>query len=99
MKASEIFEVVIDNMKGGLYNPHIRVRESIAKRFKNNWRGLVHQDLLEMFPTTMDKLINKGIANKGRELYDKSLFGKQHTDDVVVAEIAKKYYQEVINTI
>jgi len=98
----QIFEVVTDkqNVKGVLhYKPHLRVKESIAKRFIKNWRGLIHSDLLEMFPEAMKKLAEVGINSKGRELYDKTLMGGKMTTCKITAELAAMYLQDKLNKV
>ena len=102
MIKEQIFEVVTDkqNVNGVLhYKSHIRIKEAIAKRFIKNWRGLVHSDLLEMFPTLMAKLAEVGVDTKGRELYDKTLMGTKMTTCEVTAEISAMYLQDKLNMV
>ncbi len=102
MSKEQIFEVVIDkqNVKGVLhYKSHIRIKESIAKRFTKNWRGLVHSDLLEMFPTLMTKMAEAGVNSKGRELYNKELMGTKMTTCETTAKISAMYLQDTLNKV
>ena len=98
----QIFEVATDkqNVKGVLhFKPHLRIKESIAKRFTKNWRGLVHSDLLEMFPVEMKLLSEVGINSKGRELYDKTLMGTKMTTCEITAALASMYLQDKLNKV
>ena len=102
MIKEEIFEVAIDSYKiNGVmkYNAHIRIKESIAKRFTKNWRGLTHSDLLEMFPTLMNKLAEVGINSKGRELYDKQLLGGKFTTSYEEAKVVQALLEETLDYI
>ena len=102
MIKEQIFEVVTDkqNVKGVLhFKPHLRIKESIAKRFTKNWRGLVHSDLLEMFPVEMKLLGEVGINSKGRELYDKTLMGTKMTTCEITAALASMYLQDKLNKV
>jgi len=99
MLLETVFEATIDSYNIGgerKYVPHIRIKEVIAKRFTKNWRGLVHSDLLEMFPTLMNKLAEVGVNNKGRELYDKGLFGGKYTTNYDEALAAVELYNETL---
>jgi hypothetical protein len=94
-----VFEATIDSYNIGgerKHVPHIRIKEAIAKRFTKNWRGLVHSDLLEMFPPLMNKLAEVGVNSKGRELYDKGLFGGKYTTNYDEALAAVELYNETL---
>ena len=101
MIKEQIFETAIDKcITNGevTYTPHIRIKESIAKRFSKNWRGLVHSDLLEMFPILMNKLAEVGVNSNGRELYDKELMGKKTTTDYDTALAVVDLYKSTLAT-
>ena len=96
------FEAAIDKcVQNGqvVYTPHIRIKSEIAKRFKKNWRGLIHSDLLDMFPITMAQLANQGINSPGRELYDVELMGKKTTTDYEEALVVTELYQSVCDSL
>jgi hypothetical protein len=91
-----IFEVTIDEVKGG-YKPHIRLKKDIVKdEFGNYWKLGKGSNLAAAFPTEVGKLRDNYIDSDGRELYAKGLGIPRITSNYEQALRIKAFYETLV---